>query len=69
MDNTKSKINKQETIKKYGDIINLNRPKSKHPKMGLIERSAQFAPFAALVGYGDEVKSASIEFQEKEEFK
>ena len=41
---------------KYDDIINLERPKSNHPQMDLIKRSAQFAPFSALTGYEDEIK-------------
>lgn len=44
---------------KYDDIIDLNRPVSKHPKMSNYERAAQFAPFAALVGYDDEVKETA----------
>ena len=39
----------------YDDIINLKRPISKHPKMSLYQRSAQFAPFAALTGYEDAI--------------
>lgn len=36
----------------YDDIINLPRPLSKkHKPMSLINRAAQFAPFAALTGY------------------
>lgn len=42
---------------KYKDIINLPHHVSKrHPQMSLKERAAQFAPFAALTGYGDAVK-------------
>lgn len=41
----------------YNDIINLNRPISLvHKPMSLESRSAQFAPFAALTGYGEQVK-------------
>ena len=43
----------------YDDIINLNRPKSKHPQMSLYQRSAQFAPFAALTGYEGQVKETA----------
>lgn len=40
----------------YNDIINLPHHTSlKHPKMKMIDRAAQFAPFAALSGYGDAV--------------
>lgn len=29
----------------------MNRPKSKYPKMSMLDRAAQFAPFAALTGH------------------
>ena len=35
----------------YDDIIHLPRPQSRHAKMPLIDRAAQFSPFAALTGY------------------
>ena len=42
---------------KYDDIINLPHHVSKiHPCMSVYARSAQFAPFAALKGYDDEIK-------------
>ncbi|MBQ2917113.1 MAG: hypothetical protein IJE59_02930 [Clostridia bacterium] len=44
---------------KYNDIINLSRPISKRPKMTLEQRSAQFAPFAALTGYDEKIKETS----------
>lgn len=41
----------------YDDIINLSRPISKkHRPMSMINRAAQFSPFAALVGYDEEIK-------------
>jgi hypothetical protein len=43
----------------YDDIINLTRPISKHPRMSLYQRSAQFAPFAALTGYEGQVKETA----------
>lgn len=43
----------------YSDIINLSRPVSKRPKMTLEQRSAQFAPFAALTGYESQVKETA----------
>ena len=37
---------------RYDDIINLpHRVSTKHPQMPIIDRAAQFAPFAALTGY------------------
>lgn len=44
---------------KYDDIIFLTRPKSKYPKLSIKQRAAQFAPFAALTGYGDAIKETS----------
>ena len=42
---------------KYDDIINMGHHISKkHTRMSLENRSAQFAPFAALTGYEDEVE-------------
>ncbi len=39
---------------KYDDLLHLPHPTSaKHPRMPLHDRAAQFAPFAALTGYGD----------------
>ncbi len=45
---------------KYDDIINMSHHISKkHPRMSLENRSAQFAPFAALTGYEDEVEETA----------
>ncbi len=47
----------KESIDKYQDIINMPHHVSKnHPQMSRYERSAQFAPFAALSGYEDIIK-------------
>lgn len=46
-------------MKNYDDIINLSRPISKYPRMSLYQRSAQFAPFAALTGYDGQVKETA----------
>jgi len=49
---------------KYDDIINLPHHVSKNrPQMSLENRAAQFAPFAALVGYAEAI-SASKEIKE-----
>lgn len=45
---------------KYESIINLPRPISKKRKpMAMIDRAAQFSPFAALTGYDDTVKETA----------
>lgn len=49
----------------YDDIINLERPVSKRSKMCIEDRAAQFAPFAALTGYDDEVKETARLTDEK----
>ena len=42
---------------KYDDIIDLPHPTSKrHPRMSMEARAAQFAPFAALTGFGDVIE-------------
>lgn len=44
----------------YDDILNLPHPVSRrHPQMPMIKRAAQFAPFAALTGYGDVIEESS----------
>ena len=46
----------------YADIIDLPHWDSPtHPRMSLRDRAAQFAPYAALVGYGDMVKEEARE--------
>lgn len=36
----------------YDDIIHLSHPTSpRHPRMTMLDRAAQFSPFAALTGY------------------
>lgn len=45
---------------KYNDIIHLPHHVSKtRRRMTMAERAAQFSPFAALVGYDDEVKETA----------
>lgn len=44
-------------MEKYKDIINLpHKQSAKRPHMTLLDRAAQFAPFAALTGYDDAIK-------------
>lgn len=33
----------------------MDRPKSKYPKMSMLDRAAQFAPFAALTGHKESI--------------
>ena len=43
-------------MEKYADIIFLpHHVSSRHPQMSMAARAAQFAPFAALTGYDDEI--------------
>lgn len=44
----------------YDDIINLPHHESRrHPRMSMLNRAAQFAPFAALTGYDDAIEETS----------
>lgn len=44
----------------YGDIICLPHHRSlTHPRMSMTERAAQFAPYAALVGFDDMVRETA----------
>ena len=47
-------------MKKYEDIIELpHHISKKHPQMSKEARAAQFAPFAALTGYGEAVNETA----------
>lgn len=51
---------------KYKEIINLpHKQSTKRPHMSLLDRAAQFAPFAALTGYDDAVKETARITDEK----
>lgn len=57
----------------YDDIIGLEHPTSaRHPRMPRADRAAQFAPFAALTGYGDVIAETARreqgKWEEKPEF-
>ena len=55
-------------MNKYDDILNLPHHRSKtHPHMSISDRAAQFAPFAALTGYGDAVRETARLTDEKME--
>lgn len=45
---------------KYDDIINMpHHVSKKHPQMSLLDRAAQFSPFAALTGHEDAIKETA----------
>ena len=47
-------------LSRYDDIINLSRHVSiSHPPMPIIDRAAQFSPFAALTGYDGAIKETA----------
>ena len=59
----------------YEDIIHLSYPvPSKRQRMSMIDRAAQFSPFAALVGYDDAIEETArltdqrIELDENEKY-
>lgn len=45
--------------KDFSDIIYMERPQSKHPKMSIYDRSAQFSPFAALTGHDNAIQETA----------
>lgn len=46
----------------YDDIINLTHHVSKtRPQMSMINRAAQFSPFAALEGYSDMISQEEVD--------
>lgn len=52
----------------YEDIINLpHHISSRHPRMTIENRAAQFSPFAALTGYEDEIKETERLTDERKE--
>lgn len=55
-----------ETLRKYGDIINLPHPRSnRHPHMSAEARAAQFAPFAALNGFETAIRRTGRKVMEQ----
>lgn len=52
----------------YDDIIDLpHHTSTRHPRMPLIDRAAQFATFQALTGYGEAILETARLTQEKAE--
>lgn len=58
----------------YADIINLQRPvhtndvfSRSHPKMTRVHRAKIFAPFAALTGFDDHIRSKEVLYEPRRE--
>ena len=52
-------------MNEYEDIINLERPKSKHLKMSIEERAALFSSFDPLDGYDESIKKSNVIKEDK----
>lgn len=53
---------RQPGVERYADIIDLpHHTSAKHPPMSAEQRAAQFAPFAALTGFGDMVADTAAD--------
>ncbi|MCI8538246.1 MAG: YolD-like family protein [Oscillospiraceae bacterium] len=51
---------------RYDDIIDLpHHVSDRHPRMPTIDRAAQFAPFAALSGFGDTIEETACVTEER----
>ena len=58
-DTRHNKNSRENDPRRYDDIIDRERPVSRtHIPMSLDARAAQFAPFAALSGYGNVIRDA-----------
>ena len=48
------------TAGSYDDLLDLPHPTSpRHPRMPILDRAAQFAPFSALTGYDDAIEETA----------
>ena len=57
-----------ETLRRYGDILDAERPEGKNrPKASPKQRAAQFLPFAALTGYEEEIRREGSDTEERAE--
>ncbi len=54
----KSNTRNLDPQNRYTDIIDLERPVSRRPKMPIENRAAQFSPFAALTSYHEKIAEA-----------
>ena len=60
MENYKNSKVGRETVQKYGDILEMERPQTKeslrkHPRMTLQSRAKIFSPFSPLRGYDEQL--------------
>ena len=61
-------MSKEKDTHRYDDIINLpHHTSTKHPRMSLYDRAAQFSPFAALTGHDEAIKETARLTDEKAE--
>ena len=60
-------MDQKKDFSQYEDMLYLKRPVSRsHLPMDIMERAAQFSPFAALNGYGDAVKETARQTERKQ---
>lgn len=63
-------MKESEYTDKYDDIIMLEHPtSSRHPRMSIHDRAAQFSAFAALTGYDAMVDKTSLASMEDTSFR
>lgn len=61
-------MDQKKEFSQYEDMLYLKRPVSRnHPPMDIMDRAAQFSPFAALTGYGDAVKETERMTERRQE--
>ena len=65
---SRAKPDEGEAMGKYDDIINMpHHVSATRPHMSLHDRAAQFAPFAALNGYEEEIDDTAKQFYDRME--
>ncbi len=61
-------MDQKKDFAQYEDMLYFKHPvSSTHPPMDIMDRAAQFSPFAALSGYGDAVKETARQTERKQE--
>ena len=61
-----SAVGKERSSFPYEDIVNLPHPVSRyHVPMPLLQRAAQFAPFAALTGYDEAIEETGRKTEDR----